>query len=214
MSVFTRKTRACGINSFLHSAFRLVKIVCAFTLCVLFLSACAGTRNSSEVSDVIRSMNGEPVVPREANKIIIPFFRNYTYEPSLAEKLTIELRQMINMEGRLAVVADNENADLRLAGMIDNYEIQPVQLGNFGEAVRKRLRITASVKLIDLNRDREIFYEREIQSFEVFSDVIAPIVTESQCRERVLEKLARRISVKVINGWYTELMTPVEKGKR
>ena len=168
-------------------------------------------RNPDAVFDVI---NGEPVVPRDANKIIIPFFHNFTAEPSAAENLTLKLRRMIGMDGRLAVVADNEDADLRLAGAVVQYQVQPVQYGNFNEPVRKRLRVVASIKLMDLKSGREIFYDGGIQAFQLFSELIPPVTSEIQAQEAVLENLARRISVKVVEGWYTKLMTPAEKGKR
>ena len=33
-------------------------------------------------------------------------------------------------------------------------------------------------------------------------------------RNKVVNILAKRISLKTINGWYTKLMTPVDKGKK
>jgi predicted nucleic acid-binding OB-fold protein len=159
-------------------------------------------------------ISGEPVVPREANRIIIPFFHNYTAEPSVAEKLTLRLRQIIGMDGRLAVVANNENADLRLAGAVVQYQVQPVQYGNFNEPVRKRLRIISSIRLFNLKTGREILYDGEIQAFQLFSELIPPVTSEIQVQEAVIENLARRISVKTVEGWYTGLMTPAEKGKR
>lgn len=189
--------------------------------CVLILFAvlsifCASDerRDDPKAGSVLDSINGEPVVPREANKIIIPFFHNYTAEPSVAENLTLKLRRIIGMDGRLAVVADNDAADLRLAGAVVQYQVQPVQYGNFNEPVRKRLRIVASIKLMDLKSGREILYDGGIQSFQLFSELIPPVTPEIQVQEAVLENLARRISVKVVEGWYTELMTPAEKGKR
>jgi len=83
-----------------------------------------------------------------------------------------------------------------------------------GLVVRKRARITASLRLYDRNREREIFFEREIQAFEEFSDIEAPVVPESAALDRVVEALARRIAQQTIRGSYTELLTPVEKGRK
>ena len=118
------------------------------------------------------------------------------------------------MDGRLAVVFEIREADLRLAGMIVKYQIQPIKYGNFGEPIKKRLRVIASITLYDIKKNKEIFYEKGIQSFEEFSDIRPPIISEIHIQDRVLENLARRIAVKTINGWYTKLMTPIEKGKK
>ncbi len=186
-----------------------------FFLSLLIVCGCAldKERKDSAVNQVLQNINGGPVVPREANKIVVPFFHNHTNEASISEKLTLNLRRLISMDGRLAVVSSNNKADLRLAGMIKLYQVQAVQYGDFHEPIRKRLRIIASVKLIDIKKKKEIFYDGGVQAFEVFSEVIPPITSEIQVRDRVIENLARRLSVKVINGWYTELMTPIEKGK-
>ncbi|MDY6934643.1 MAG: LPS assembly lipoprotein LptE [Spirochaetota bacterium] len=169
-------------------------------------------KEDSTLGSVLKSINGEPVVPRSANRIIIPFFYNYTDEPSISERLTLKVREMISMDGRLAVVADNNDADIRLIGRIVHYRIQPIQYGNFGEPIRKRLRIVAAIRLLDLRKAREIFFEREIQSFKVYSDLIPPVESIVHVQDSVIDNLSRRISVKTISGWYTKLMTPVEKG--
>ncbi len=201
--------------AFIYSCYKTLNKSIHILLIFLITLGCSVDRkkDGSTVKKVLNNINGEPVVPRDANRIIIPFFHNYTKEPSISEKLTLRLRKLISMDGRLAVVSKNDKADLRLAGMVVRYQIQPVQYGNFHEPIRKRLRIVASVRLLDMNKKREIFYGGEIQAFEVYSEVIPPITSEIQIQDMVLENLARRISNKVINGWYTDLMTPIEKGK-
>lgn len=193
-------------------------LICNYLLLlfVFLLSSCiTGERNdNSTFSKALRSINGEPVVPRKANRIIIPYFYNFTTVSSITDKITLKVRELISMDGRLAVVSDNKDADLRLIGKIVKYHLQPVQYGNFGQPVRKRLRILATIKLVDIKNNREIFFEKDIQSFEIFSDQIPPIVDEAVVRDRVLDNMARRISIKILTGWYTDLMSPIEKGKK
>ena len=193
----------------------VVRIIHSLVFGIILINSCSlvNNRESFQVKNVLSNIDGEPVIPREANKISIPFFYNHTEKPSISEKLTLKVRRFINIDGRLAVVSDTSNADLRLLGMIVKYKIQPVQYGAFGEPIRKRLRILTSVRLYDIKREAEIFFENEIQSFEIFSDALTPITSEIHVQDRVLENLARRISVKVIDGWYTKLLTPIEKGK-
>lgn len=172
------------------------------------------TEKRATTGKLLRKINGEPVIPRSANRIIVPFFRNFTGEPAVSDRLTLRLRELISMDGRLAVVSDNNRADLRLNGKVELYHIQPIHYSDAGEPVRKRLRIVASVELVDLRREKKIFSQMQVQAFEVFSDVIPPFVSETQAKESVIESLARRVAVKTVSGWYTELMTNIEKGKR
>jgi hypothetical protein len=163
---------------------------------------------------VLGKFNGEPVIPRSANRIIIPYFKDFTGEPTISEKLTLRIRELISMDARLSVVSDNYSADLRLNGKVVLYHIQPIHYSDAGEPVRKRLRIVVSIDLMDLKREKEIFSQSQVQAFEIFSDVIPPFVSETQVRERVIENLARRVAVNTVSGWYTALMTKIEKGKK
>ncbi len=172
------------------------------------------TDKRSTTGVVLGKINGEPVIPRSANRIIIPYFKNFTGEPTVSEKLTLRVRELINMDARLAVVSDSHRADLRLGGKVVLYHIQPIHYSDAGEPVRKRLRIVVSIELKDLKREKEIFSQRQIQAFEIFSDVIPPFASETQVRERVIENLARRVAVNTVSGWYTELMSNIEKGKK
>lgn len=171
-------------------------------------------KNDPSIKDVLINFKGEPVIPREANKIMIPVFNNFTNQPALSYKLITKLREQIISDGRLAVVSENAPADLLLKGIITAYQIQPVKYNGFDKPIRKRLRITSSIRLFDITKDREIFLDRNIQAFEEFSDVIPPISSEISIQDKVLDDLAKRIALKTINGWYTVLMTPVEKGKK
>ncbi len=179
------------------------------------LASCSGGQvaGDSTTGKVLGALRGEPVIPRAANTIIIPFFRDYSGEPTVSDVLTIRLRDAISMDGRLAIVADNEKADLRLVGKVMLYRIQPVHYSTSGEPVRKRLMIAVIVSLVDQKNQRDIFRNRQVQSFEIFSDVVPPVVPESQARDLAVESLARRIAVQTVSGWYTDLMSREERGK-
>jgi len=194
-------------------------LTAAFALCVVIngaLSRCASglTEAGAPVKDVLGSMNGEPVVPRRANRIMIPVFSSGIEITSLRDRLTLRVRELIVQDGRLALARAGDEADLALEGNIMLYQVQPVQYNDLGVAVKKRIRMVASVRLLDIMRGKVIFSEAEIQAFEVFSDIIPPLLTEDSARERVIESLARRIALQTSSGWYTELMSPAEKGKK
>ncbi len=191
----------------------------ALTILLIFVFSIVGCLSSedkgeSALQDIIDDLNGEPVVPREANRLFISGFRNLTNVPLLSEKLMIKLKSQINMDGRLAVVSRYDYADLKLNGIVFAYQLQPIVFENTGEPVRKRLRIITSVKLFDLKKDKEIFFERGIQAFEEFSEITPPISSEILIQEKILDNLAKRIALKIMDGWYTKLMTPIEKGKK
>jgi hypothetical protein len=202
------------LNIFKNSSIKI------FTLCfvcaAIIVSGCfsADKQKGSSVTDVLNTFKGEPVVPREANKIFIPVFNNFTDQSLIPLKLASRLKEQIISDGRLAVVTGTDIADLLLKGMITVYQVQPVKFNGFDKPVKKRLRIVASIKLFDIKREKEILFDSNIQAFEEFSDVIPPITSEIQIQDKVLDDLAKRIALKSIDGWYTRLLTPVEKGKK
>lgn len=196
---------------------RLGVIACATLLagqCMIMKCASDRVCAGSPVAQVFESMNGEPVVPREANKIFIPPFTCATGREPLCQKLAIRVRELIAADGRLAVVDAEADADIVLAGAMTHYQIQPLEYDEMERIVKKRMRMTAAARLTDLRRSKEIFFEREIQSFDTYSEIVPPVMTEPLMQDRVMESLARRIVLTTVTGWYTGLMTPVEKGKR
>ncbi|MBN2038749.1 MAG: hypothetical protein JW864_01825 [Spirochaetes bacterium] len=191
------------------------KYVKYFIISFTIITGCAysGDDRHSSIKKAINGIDGEPVIPRTANKIYIPLFRNSTGINDISENLYRSLKEKINMDGRLTVVPEGIRPDLRLDGIITRYEIQPVKFNVHGESVRERIRITASLRLVDLNKNKEIFYEKNLQAFDEFSEKIPPVTTETRIRNKITDMLAERIALKTINGWYTKLMTPVERGK-
>jgi len=190
-------------------------LILLISLPLLFCS-CTGTdkKTTPEVADIISKIDGEPVVPRRANTIYINPFANLTGNSIITDKLMKRVRESINRERRLAVTASPETADLLLMGRVTGFEIQNKEFNPMGIPEKKRMRITASIKLIEREGMRLIFVENGIQAFLEYSDTVPPIKQESMALEDVVLELSRRITSKTITGWYTERMTPVEKGKR
>lgn len=182
---------------------------------MLILTACGplDPRQAAPAGSVLKGINGEPVVPRSANRIFIPSFINGTSHASLSEQLTLRLREHINTGGRLITVNRKSAADLELTGRIKIYELQPIRYNTAGEPVLKRLHISVLIWLKDIKSEKIIFHNIKVRAFETFSDREAPVRSEIQVRDSVLEQLSRRIVVTTLKGWYTELMSRTEKGR-
>jgi predicted nucleotidyltransferase len=71
----------------------------------------------------------------------------------------------------------------------------------------------ASLRLYDRNRTGRYSSSgryRPLRSFRIRGSVIP----ESAALDRVVEALAKRIAQQTIRGSYTDLLTPVEKGRK
>ncbi len=205
-----RAERACQGKGRARSAILAACIVMAAPA----LASCGSIQeNGGAIRKIIDDFEGEPVVPRGANRIYIAPPANTTGMTELSPRLLDMIRRSLSLDGRLGVDSDDARSDLRLDIRISHYRIEGVRFDELGRAVLKRMRITADVRLINLRRKKQIFYEADIQAFRNFSDLDLPIETEEKIREYVLDDLAKRITAKTVTGWYTDLMTPIERGK-
>jgi len=186
------------------------KIIILFALFVLS-AGCAGP--GPEGVSLRQVFPGEPVVPREANRLSLPDPVNKTASPLLGEKLRLRVITLTSNDRRLAVVNPGEKADIELVITILNIQIQPMSVDPLGQVLKKRLRITASIELRNLQTGNLILEDREIQAFREYSDLVHPIENDDQAREATIDLLALRIVAKVQRGWYTEYLTPEKRRK-
>jgi len=169
--------------------------------------------DSSKIINTLKKINGEPVIPRGANRIHILRFSNTTSKADLPERIFMKLKEKISMDGRLAVVAAESDADLLLAGSVTEYFVQNIEFGSFGKPVKKRLRITVTLRLKNLRKNEIIFRKRGLESFKIYSDSAVPVISDMQAYEETVDRLAGRIFSQTVTGWYTDKMTEIEKGR-
>ena len=196
-----------------------------FFIVVVIVLACAGSQenvvqenttntNREDSDNFIVKLRGGPIIPESANTIFIAPIENLTNKPELTQTLSMLLRRQVATEGRLAVVDNDSSADLVLILRINSYHVQNLEHNKRGVPSKQRLRITGLVSLFDRQAKTHIFRNNEVQSFKIFSQVVMPIQTELQCCEDVLKMMADRIYLMVKTGWYSDLLTEIEKGKR
>jgi hypothetical protein len=171
-------------------------------------------KDESRVKKILKSSAGEPVIPRGANRILIRDFINRSGKEQIENRLVQRIEKLISMDGRLAVVTSIIKTDLVLSGTILSYAIQNFEYDKLGQPVKKRMRITALVNLVDRINRRTVFRKSLVESFTTYSDILPPVEKEFQVVNRVIDELAERIVAKTLTGWYTDKMTDVEKGKR
>jgi hypothetical protein len=182
---------------------------------IIFAAGCTADLRDDDTltGKIINGFEGEPVVPRNANRLFIAQPVNMTGITDLSSKLLYRVKAHISLDGRLGVDPDEQKSDLRLEVIISKFMVQSLAHDSIGRAVQKRIRVTVDARLLNLKRNKVIFFEAGIQAFRIFSDLAPPIETVPQVTEYVLDDLAKRITSKTVTGWYTEQMTEIEKGK-
>ena len=180
------------------------------------VAACSGNRENTvkeEPANLNVNFRGH-IIPENANTIFIAQIENLTNKPNIPQTLNIALKRQLAVEGRLAVIDNDSSADLLLILKINSYHIQDLERNTRGIPSKQRLRITSHVSLFDRQTKTYVFKDNEVQSFKIFSQVVMPIQSEPQCCEDVLKIMADRIHLMIKTGWYSDLLTDIEKGKK
>ena len=173
-----------------------------------------GNDKAVPVKKLIESIDGETVVPRDANTLYVGPFDYKAGTGEISRMLYEKLNELLKIDGRLAVVDKDDNPDLTLLAKLTDFQVQGIDYNDVGKPQKQRMRILISLKMINNKKGKLIFYEDDIQSFREFSEVVPPVERGPEVRKIVIENMAQRIYQKIITGWYTEYLTPLEKGKR
>ncbi len=139
-------------------------------------------------------------IPIEAKTISVTFFANNTTlgSPSISQKFTEKLRDMVSTQTRLALM--KQNGDLQFEGAITDYNISPVAIQSTDQAALNRLTITVNVKYtnkFDVTKNFE-------QAFTRFADYKTSSSLSSEEDKLLIEinrQLTEDIFNKAFNNW-------------
>jgi hypothetical protein len=176
-----------------------------FSITILFVISCSSFQETpTQIANVIDKSTGDTVIPRNSNSIYIYPIKNNTTRQDIEDKITIAIRNKISLEGRLVIVSDLKSAELSLECTVNNYLIEFIEYKDIGRPVRMRLKILLSARLYDLKKGKVIFFDKGMQSYKIYSDVLPPVETEEQALEFVINNLTNRIMEKLSTGWDTK----------
>jgi len=184
-----------------------------FLLLILFiLSSCISFNDKKKDDNILNKISGGNVIPENANTIQLKgFIENNSSDRG--ERLLLKIKELITTDGRLTVY-NSKKSDLVLTGTITSFFIKGLTFDAAHRPLTKRIRITVSLKLFNRQKKKVIFIEENIQSYLNYSENTQPIKTDIQAEDEVIEMLAKRITKKVISGWYTEYMSKTERGEK
>ncbi len=162
----------------------LIPVVLA-GVCLLY--SCGYTVRSGILQD-IRSIN-------------VALFENETYEHALEVDLARELSREFIVDGGLSV-SDLQTADVRIAGTIREYVLEPHVYGD-GEADVEQylLRIKAEV-ILESIPGGEIIWKEDVIDGETTYHVEGVLArTEEEARNDAIRDLSRRIVRRTVGAW-------------
>jgi len=160
-----------------------------FTVCcVLFLGGCTYTSQS--------------ILPVHIKKINITIFTNESFRPDLDEKITTAVTKEFIVDGRLIPSGEDE-ADAVLHGEIKQYILEPLSYTEKMNVEEYKVRIVVNIWLKDLRQEKVLWREDNIESWTTASSTRGglEIKVENEAISEVVDKLARKVVKRVIDGW-------------
>jgi len=140
-------------------------------------------------------------IPPAARDLYVPPFRNRSNEIGLENLVTEAVLQQFLADGRLNIVEDPRRADVILRGVIRGYRRRPVIYDARDIVQQYRVGMTLRLWLLDPDDEESL---REIPGLTrqtYYSDRVAPVETEEEAQQRVVEQLARDVVRKTLRGW-------------
>lgn len=140
------------------------------------------------------------ILPTYFRTIYIPKAENSTLEPDIEILLTNKLKTEFELDSRLKVTEHVSLANGILYVEIIKYKKVPVTYTVSGEIDTTTLIMAVEIKLRDI-KSGQILIEGEIEESLDFNLKSEPVETEIEVRDKLIDKLARRIVSKSIEGW-------------
>jgi len=161
------------------------KITLGLSLVVLlFVSAC-GYHLPGRGNDL----------PEDIQTVFIEPFTNKTTEPFIENQLTNEVRDQFSRRRTLDVVANSDNADAVLSGVVESYRSRSVTYDKDDDITEYRVTMTVAAKLERINGEEVLWQGSVSWSDEFFAsdDRAEQDFRESEAQDDVSRRLAQEV---------------------
>ena len=145
---------------------------------------------------------GPSILPSYIKRINIATFANESFRPDMDEKITSAVTREFIVDGRL-IPSGKDESDAILFGEIKRYVLEPLSYTEKMNVEEYRVRIIINIWLKDLRQDKILWREDNIESWTTASSTKGglEIKVENEAINEVIEKLARKVVKRVIDGW-------------
>ena len=156
-------------------------------LCLLLISGCGYTVKAN-------------FLPSYLKTVYVETFHNGTDQPNLENEFRTKIISMIQDEGSLSIVSQ-EDADAVLTGELADYYRHALRYSN-DDAVREyRLGIVASFKFFDKKNNKVIVKDNNLSGDTTFYLTGSLAASEDNARIDALEDLSRQMLNKILTLW-------------
>ena len=133
-------------------------------------------------------------LPGGIKRLFIANVVNFTTEPNLQVYLKKDLINTFDLDRRVIVANDKNQADGVLEVEVTNYSVNPISYSSSGFASRYRCAVLVKLKL--LNSEGKIVENKTLESYQDFNAQNGVDATE-KARESVSENVLKDLSLKI-----------------
>lgn len=189
------------------------KIIPPLTLFIA-LTACSANISGAKIGKSAIDSSGGPIIPSSANTIALHKIENLSADPAIPVYLMPRIKEALIKEGRLSPVELDENPDLTLNIIITDFSKIIIKFDGQRSPVQTRIAVTLYLTMKQTKTERTIFSRVKVSAYKDFSEITMPVLSGDAALQALLIELAERVAAAVSSGWYTDLMKPLEKGKK
>jgi hypothetical protein len=140
-------------------------------------------------------------IPKNFRTVYVHKVVNDTQELDIADLLTDSVRDEFNLDGRLIPIEDYEKADALLAMKINKF-IRTIDTTT-PDKIPDRIYLAMEVKMVLQNvSTKNILNSKLFEEKTNFNMVSQPVSTELDIKKTMLQRLARKILLCCIDGFY------------
>lgn len=143
------------------------------------------------------------ILPPHIRRIAVPVFSNATFKAGIEAILTNSVIKEFLSDGRLEISSE-ERADAILYGKITYYFLDPTRYDPVGRVEEYRIRVLVTISLKDVREGKILWTEENMEGQTTFSPLggsgLSP-ESEDQALMRVIDRLAKDIVLRTIEGW-------------
>jgi curli biogenesis system outer membrane secretion channel CsgG len=141
-------------------------------------------------------------LPAAAQTITIPEFKNTTSHYQAGRFITVAIKEEFIKRSHLRLNESIDNADLLLEGIINAFETAPISYSTFGAAHLSEIRITLTIRLIDMKKN-ELFYETTGQVFrETYETDASDFFSQgTESQDEIAAKIASSVVASILDNF-------------
>lgn len=173
------------------------------------------------VQDLGQIFDGGEVIPTSLRRAYVYNVRNRSFQGQIGQELTNRLVLELEKRGRLLLVENPKDAHVLIYTTLEHYKKIPIAWDPLGRPTSVSMFAVAEVKVRQNSRPgkpgkpgKVLVEKTPVEARLTYATRGMGAAAELEARYRLMDQMAARVALTAETGWYTELKTDRELGKK